>query len=654
MRLLFIYFYKTKGTFKEGTTIELSKKYSVTDNGFFITLKKSKNLKWSIYCKKLTLRDYQYQYYEFCTKFNFLLTENDSFQDDFYGDSIDIGAIIGENGMGKSVLINSLRDKDNDYSLAVYENKKGFIYSKKSSIENKKIIIDNKEINEIQVYDGFSKIYYSPTQDTLYRTYDDTINISDSVFSKSFENREKNLIEDSDLKNYLNMENRTIKNYVKLDYVKFERNMVSIYQPQKFAESLQANIKINREYLNRNNTLEKFKLIYEIYKLMLHNFYKSDIKLLICLNSIMIDDNITNIVEIHDFIEERKKISAIQNKLFLEENDILDLINLLDKKFNIVDKNMKNLFDIIEISEYLSVGLDESFLRIPLEKLKEVNFTKYVDNYIMKPFRYELYPPLSSGQKAILFIFARIDNAIKQIKSKNITILLDEADLKLHLEWQRQFINDLVEFLKNYTNKNFYVLYATHSPMILSDITDDRIVFLKKEGDYSIDKSINEKKSTFGANIYDLYHDSFFMDRYMGEFAFNTINDVINIVNLYTISKENKSINYRDSDVIKIFRSYKRRYNKPVESDCNKVQQMIEKDKDKLEQIAEKIGEPLLRNKLLRDIRAIGGYNENKVINALKNMSPKNRKDELSKHSKQRQIELLTKLLDEGDSNDKC
>ena len=114
-------------------------------------------------------------------------------------------------------------------------------------------------------------------------------------------------------------------------------------------------------------------------------------------------------------------------------------------------------------------------------------------------FTYKLDPPLSSGQKAILFIFARIDNAIKQIKSKNITILLDEADLKLHLEWQRQFINDLVEFLKSYSDKNFYVLYATHSPMILSDITDDRIVFLKKEGDYSIDKSSNETKSTFGA-----------------------------------------------------------------------------------------------------------------------------------------------------------
>ena len=86
MRLLFIYFYETKGTFKKGTIISLSKKYSVKRND----------------------------------NFNFTLTKNDLFQDDFYDDNIDIGAIIGENGTGKSVLINSLRDGNNDYSVAIY------------------------------------------------------------------------------------------------------------------------------------------------------------------------------------------------------------------------------------------------------------------------------------------------------------------------------------------------------------------------------------------------------------------------------------------------------------------------------------------------------------------------------------------------------
>ena len=94
MRLLFIYFYQEKGTFEKGTIIEISKKYSV----------------------------------EYIEDYKFKLEKRDSFQDDFYGDNIDIGAIIGENGTGKSVLINSLREKDNDYSLAVYEKRDGSLY----------------------------------------------------------------------------------------------------------------------------------------------------------------------------------------------------------------------------------------------------------------------------------------------------------------------------------------------------------------------------------------------------------------------------------------------------------------------------------------------------------------------------------------------
>ena len=34
-------------------------------------------------------------------------------------------------------------------------------------------------------------------------------------------------------------------------------------------------------------------------------------------------------------------------------------------------------------------------------------------------------------------------------------------------------------------------------------------------------------KSTFGANIYDIYSDSFFIDDFMGKFAQNKINEVV-------------------------------------------------------------------------------------------------------------------------------
>jgi len=266
MRLLFIYFYKTKGTFKEGTTIELSKKYSVKHNG----------------------------------KFKFKLTKRDSFQDDFYGDSIDIGAIIGENGMGKSVLINSLREKDNDYSLALYEEEYGkFVYKGNSSLQvQHKIIINN---HRIESSFDFLQIYYSPTQDVLHQhqVQNGLKNISDSIFILNFDKSVKinERIENSDLKNYLNMESTVVKNYVRLSGAKF------IINPNIFQEALKSHLKLksNEEYHNKNNTLNKLRWIIDIVRLIKMNSNKENMKLLFCLYLLIIRDDATSIDEIKDY-----------------------------------------------------------------------------------------------------------------------------------------------------------------------------------------------------------------------------------------------------------------------------------------------------------------------------------------------------------------
>lgn len=380
-------------------------------------------------------------------------------------------------------------------------------------------------------------------------------------------------------------------------------------------------------------------------------------------------------------LKDRMKFSTFLTLLFINKNEydfegdsfefsneesIENLIDTINGKLDIIiDDNCLRFFEIIDDEKTTSSRILHNQLEMPLTLFREEYQTtiKPILNSKLQPFCYDLDPPLSSGQKSILFIFARMEAVIKKVEKENMLILLDEADLTLHPEWQRQFIDDLTIFLKEFKEKNFYVLYATHSPMILSDITDDRIVFLKKEGDYSIDKSIQDKKLTFGANIYDLYHDSFFMDKYMGEFAFNKINDVINIVNLYKISKEiEQEVNsnkktlraYRNHyDVVKIFHSYRNRYGKNIEKDCKKVQETIEDDIDALEKTARKIGESLLRNRILKDIGEIGIEDDKKIIQLLKVLSVEERNEQLSKYSKQKQIELLKKLLDGGVGDDK-
>ncbi len=216
MRLLFIYFYKTKGTFKEGTIIELSKKYSVKHNG----------------------------------KFKFTLTKNSSFQDDFYGNNIDIGAIIGENGTGKSVLINSLRDGSNDYSLAVYEKWDGeFFYE--GDFKGKISLEDGN----IEPLDDISFVYYSPIMDMFDFKKKNFTNISDKEMF--LENDSENitisknlaLIDNRDIQKFFEMGERTTK--INISQLKLNSAMSFFEKVEKSLE---------KEYINLLPIMIKIEL----------------------------------------------------------------------------------------------------------------------------------------------------------------------------------------------------------------------------------------------------------------------------------------------------------------------------------------------------------------------------------------------------------
>jgi len=113
-------------------------------------------------------------------------------------------------------------------------------------------------------------------------------------------------------------------------------------------------------------------------------------------------------------------------------------------------------------------------------------------------------------------------------------ILLDEPEARLHPELARNFINELILFLSNFSeqNKKFQVVISTHSPFILSDIQSNNIIYLEKYSD-GYCKPIKQKLNTFGANIHTLLKDGFFMTSTMGEFATNKIKEVISLIDEY-------------------------------------------------------------------------------------------------------------------------
>jgi hypothetical protein len=67
-------------------------------------------------------------------------------------------------------------------------------------------------------------------------------------------------------------------------------------------------------------------------------------------------------------------------------------------------------------------------------------------------------------------------------------------------------------------------MIVTHSPFILSDIPESNVLSLgTKDG--------HTPSSTFGANIYDLLQDSFFLDSDIGELAYSKINELVGLYN---------------------------------------------------------------------------------------------------------------------------
>ena len=104
--------------------------------------------------------------------------------------------------------------------------------------------------------------------------------------------------------------------------------------------------------------------------------------------------------------------------------------------------------------------------------------------------------------------------------------MIDEADMLLHPEWQRKFINTLVSFFKPFSeNFTIQLLIATHSPIMLSDIPKQNVLFLN-----NLDDGIKECDGcdTFASNIFQLFREGFFIgDTGIGVYAEKKLKEIV-------------------------------------------------------------------------------------------------------------------------------
>ena len=115
---------------------------------------------------------------------------------------------------------------------------------------------------------------------------------------------------------------------------------------------------------------------------------------------------------------------------------------------------------------------------------------------------------------------------------KDAIVFFDEAETTMHPEWQRRIVQRAIWFFEAFAPwVHPHLIFATHSPILLSDVPAGNVVLLDKgkviNGQTKNDEEL--KPFGFGANIYDLYRHSFFLKNgAVGLFARKKIDDVVN------------------------------------------------------------------------------------------------------------------------------
>lgn len=288
-----------------------------------------------------------------------------------------------------------------------------------------------------------------------------------------------------------------------------------------------------------------------------------------------IDTNIKKYAE--SYLIQKIKNIPIKYKIFEDFKDIKD--HSLNGKY--IDAIFQNRTHItLKIFQVINFINDHSYYRIPTrdfstildldkitiaieEKKKIFWFTEPIE-YLPPAFLFtriifkdgSKFDDLSSGERqkiyslnSIIYHLSNLDSVSKHhnirilekpIVYENVNLILDEIELYYHPEFQRNFITDLLDFIKNakfQSIKSINVLFLTHSPFILSDIPSTNILFLDvEETEIEIDGVTVKRmlatpqqhiKNTFAANIHELFRSGFFMKTTQGAFALSKITEII-------------------------------------------------------------------------------------------------------------------------------
>jgi len=566
--------------------------------------------------------------------------------ENFFGKNINITAIVGENGSGKSSvskliflllycknydmeynpihhenIIDTVRNFTNKELFLIFYDSKNVSYSKismkyfiKSLVEKKKfskpinmgedfsiedILFGSEEVvSKCSLpYDEIEKekiktffIHFNYMLDTFYDgTQDKWIK---DIYHKADSYQTPLLLEP-----YKNNNGRQLIDLELIEYLNSQKmlNFFSIFNKNKsLVEFFKSNIikfKIANRVINEDEEcLSKIKdlIAYKFYQLYYDNNIflnlREEKKEKICrvfdtINKLYEDKNYLDLTYLYIALkvlkskenlfqkDEYQRIKDWATKLE-NENDILKFKNDIKLK-NLISANApKYEVKKIQLSiDFIDAKIyDETTFKENINKPTDIDKVKEILKFIPPWLDVEWFEDeksinsLSSGEKSF---FTFIINLMYQVQNINqtddynrIIIFLDETELGLHPQWQKEYLSKIVLAINQINTKKVNLIFATHSPFLISDLPKENVIFLDTFNDgKDMNKEITQKKypkvdiknlengncinvsdyveiNPFGANIHTLLSDGFFMNGgLMGEFAKGKINEIVKFYN---------------------------------------------------------------------------------------------------------------------------
>lgn len=553
------------------------------------------------------------------TKNVITIKRNNSYFVDFFSKNISAHAIIGNNGCGKTSLLTYFLSHASGDSLPC-DGKSDFITIIEKSIGNKVVlcifcsfdnnnrpVVDADESIEYQLISRRSKMNkFAPFErlrsefgrtQFIYRS--DAINTSNLInFDGAYVLSPFNEIYELGLKQ---KRKNTLYSYFNES---FKQQIMFVNENKEFLQKYQIKYP-DYIFININHKVSFARRLKKTYKIIEEWFFKNHFPNFV---SEFLFSSLQHCAndKLYEYLDYYFQQFHITNKYLIKENPFQFIYECLkicnaDIEFNYEDWNQLILHiekNINLFSEFFYQNGISSY-KVPFDKL--TNYDKFSKAFIkllnlcesvsLNSNLIDVSWSLSSGEISLLNTFSKIVYSSKRsidgyyianrnVICKNVIMLLDEAEISLHPEWQRKYVQSIVDLLNIHFPKTYFqIFFASHSPLILSDFPMQDIVLLKRDNQFAELKDKTEINETFGSNIFDIYNNSFFLENFIGEFSLNKITQVHkHLFDLYKMLYENKQI-------------------------INKDNLFIEFSRDK--QIVQMIGEPILKNELEKLIKLI-------------------------------------------------